>query len=252
MKNLQFIASTENIGDIQALLKPLGTKVGNCVISEEGLQFIVEIDKILLIQTWIPSDLFSEWKFEYLEFSIDIGLLLESLNVFSLESRLEIECTSNDFVLSCNSDVFTRISLKTYDTTQFASLLSVFGDSDLLGKIILKSSSLNDVLSDMDASCTLITFAVSDSGLSISCIGSFGETEIKMHSSILDSYEFYGKVQSTSYNFSLFKHCIKALVNSKKTCIRINNEGVLSLQFMIPLLNESKFSFIEFAVISCQ
>lgn len=111
---------------------------------------------------------------------------------------------------------------------------------------------MNDVLGDLDASCTLITFGCSDCGLIISSVGSFGETEIKFtkESTVFDSFEIFGnRLVSASYNFSLFKHCVKALACSQKTCIRINYHGILSLQFMIPLLN-GKFSFIEFAVIT--
>lgn len=132
-------ATTENITDLYALLRPLGAKVGNCIISEDGLQFLVEVDKILLIQSWIPSDIFRDWKSLEFQFSMDIGLLLESLNVFSQEKSLEIEYIDLDFVLSCNTDdVFTSVSLKTYDEIHVGNLLSVFGDSDLLGKMIMK------------------------------------------------------------------------------------------------------------------
>ena len=107
-------------------------------------------------------------------------------------------------------------------------------------------------MGDLDASCNFVTFSVSDTCFLMSCVGSFGETEIKFEkdSSVFDSFEYFGgNGFCSSYNFSLFKYCVKALAISKKTCIRIKHDGVLSLQFMIPLLNESKFSFIEFAVI---
>lgn len=135
---LKFNAKTENATDIYTLLRPLGSKVANCIISEEGMQFIVEVDKILLIQTWIPSDIFRDWNFIDLEFSIDIGILVDSLNVFSQENVLEIEYISDEFVLSSAAEVFTTITLKTYDKIPVASLLSVFGDSEVLGKIIIK------------------------------------------------------------------------------------------------------------------
>jgi hypothetical protein len=106
-------------------------------------------------------------------------------------------------------------------------------------------------MGDLDASCNFVTFSVSDTCLLISGVGSFGECEIKFkkESSVFDSFEYFGENGfCASYNFSLFKSSVKALAISKKTCIRIKHDGILSLQFMIPLLNE-KFSFIEFAVI---
>lgn len=107
------------------------------------------------------------------------------------------------------------------------------------------------VFGDLDASCNLIAFLVSENSLIMRSIGSFGETEIKFDkdSDVIDSFDTVQNV-SVSYNFSLFKYCVKALSTSKKTCIRINHDGILSLQFMIPLSNESRFTFIEFAVIS--
>ena len=95
---------------------------------------------------------------------------------------------------------------------------------------------------------------MSGNGLIIRTVGSFGETEIEFEkeSNVFDSFDFFGNNQSftVSFNFCLFKQCLKALLNSKKTCIRINYDGILSLQFMILLSDESKSSFIEFAVLN--
>ena len=140
MTGHRLIAKTDNINDLNSLLKPLGNKVGNVVISDDGLQFAIEVDKVLLIQTWIPRETFHDWTADDMEFSIDLGNLLDSINVFStLNLLLETSSDCNDLILtSDNDDLCTRISLKKYDKIALNTSLLVFSDSDLCSKIILK------------------------------------------------------------------------------------------------------------------
>ena len=140
MTGHRFIARSDNINDLYSLLKPLGNKVGNVVVSDDGLQFAIEVDKVLLIQTWIPREIFQYWTAHDLEFSIDLGNLLDSIHVFStLNLLLETSSESNDLILTSeNDDLCTRIALKKYDKIALNTSLLVFSDSDLCSKIILK------------------------------------------------------------------------------------------------------------------
>jgi hypothetical protein len=132
---VEFLAATENIADLITLLKPLGSKVGNCTVSQDGLQFSIETDKILLVQTWVPAHIFSEFSWVDLEFSIDIGLLLECLHVFAQEKSLKIQCEQDLILSSEGCGVSTIISLKKYVKAHICNF-AVF--DDLMTKIIIK------------------------------------------------------------------------------------------------------------------
>ena len=129
---------TDNVSDLISLLKPLGSKVGNCTVSEDGLQFVIEIDKILLIQTWVPVSLFNEFNWTEAEFCIDVGLLYEALSVF--DRNVVLISTDDELILSCDADIHTTISLKKYDTMHISTnlfsqsvqtkiIIQVFNDS---------------------------------------------------------------------------------------------------------------------------
>jgi hypothetical protein len=126
-------AATDNISDLISLLKPLGSKVGNCTVSEDGLQFVIEIDKILLIQTWIPSSLFAEFNCIPGQFAVDVGLLYETLSVF--DTRVVLQSTADELILASDADIYTRISLKKYDKTHIST--NMFSESAQT-KIIIK------------------------------------------------------------------------------------------------------------------
>ncbi len=50
-----------------------------------------------------------------------------------------------------------------------------------------------------------------------------------------------------SYKFNSLKKGLKAIQVSTKVCIRMNESGILSLQFMIPT-DEKQVHFLEFLV----
>ncbi|KAF8556927.1 Rad1-domain-containing protein [Imleria badia] len=147
------------------------------------------------------------------------------------------------------------------------------GDQTVL-KIIFKSSSwLRDALSELDPSCEKITFisnpaadvarsaghgkgSTGGTGTSkplfrIKASGDFGSTEMDYPNDreVLETLECSRPV-SVSYRFAHISHTIRALQSSTKTSLRIETEGLLSLQFLVPVPKAkgggSSDSFIEF------
>jgi len=142
-------------------------------------------------------------------------------------------------------------------------------------KIIFKSSLwLRDALSELDPSCEKITFisnpaadvariagqrrgnAEGTAGASkplfrIKASGDFGTTEMDYPNDreVLETFECSRPV-SVSYRFAHISHAIRALQSSTKTSLRIEAEGLLSLQFLVPVPKArgggSSDSFIEF------
>ncbi|KAJ7168370.1 Rad1/Rec1/Rad17 [Mycena crocata] len=137
-------------------------------------------------------------------------------------------------------------------------------------KIILKSSWLRDALSELDPSCDKLTFIgnpppVATNGkqrqqpraangtpmLRIQAAGTFGSTEMDYPNDrdVLETFECTRPV-SFSYRFGHISRTLRALQSSTKTSLRIDDEGLLSLQFLMPApkakTESSSDAFIEF------
>jgi len=115
-------------------------------------------------------------------------------------------------------------------------------------KSILKSSWLRDALSELDPSCEKLTFignpptqtangprASSRPLLRIQAGGTFGSAEMDYPNDreVLETFECESTV-SFSYRFAHISRTLKALQASAKTSLRIDEEGLLSLQFLTP------------------
>jgi len=146
-------------------------------------------------------------------------------------------------------------------------------------KIIFKSSSwLRDALSELDPSCERITFISNPAAdvaksagqprgviggmagaskplFRIKASGDFGSTEMDYPNDkeVLEIFECLQPV-SVSYRFAYIAHSVRALQTSTKTSLRIEAEGLLSLQFLVPVPKArgggTSDSFIEFRCVA--
>ncbi|KAL4065298.1 repair protein Rad1/Rec1/Rad17-domain-containing protein [Scleroderma citrinum] len=157
----------------------------------------------------------------------------------------------------------TTCEIMTFDPDPITEL-PFDGDRTLL-RIIFKSSSwLRDALSEFDPSCEKITFIanpVSEAGRAqrgrpikplfrIMAFGAFGSTEMDYPNDreVLETFEC-SRFVAASYRFTHMTHTLRALQNSTKTSLRIDDEGLLSLQFLVPVPKPrggQSDSFIEF------
>ncbi|KAF8162854.1 Rad1/Rec1/Rad17 [Crassisporium funariophilum] len=138
-----------------------------------------------------------------------------------------------------------------------------FDNSRTVLKIILKSSWLRDALSELDPSCEKLTFIgypppnpqeeptrsnhtagpttarqkqkASKPMLRIQAGGTFGSTEMDYPNDrdVLETFECKKGV-SFSYRFGHISRTLRALQSSTKTSLRIDDRGLLSLQFIMP------------------
>ncbi|CAA7265340.1 unnamed protein product [Cyclocybe aegerita] len=137
-----------------------------------------------------------------------------------------------------------------------------FDSSSTMLKIILKSSWLRDALSELDPSCEKLTFignppttpepqnAAAENSrqkqpqrrvppprpmLRIQATGTFGSTEMDYPNDreVLETFECVQTV-SFSYRFAHISRTLRALQSSTKTSLRIDENGLLSLQFLMP------------------
>ncbi|KAI6117591.1 Rad1/Rec1/Rad17 [Pisolithus croceorrhizus] len=163
----------------------------------------------------------------------------------------------------------TTCEIVTFDPEPFIEL-PFDGDRTLtvtlaVLKIIFKSSSwLRDALSELDPSCDKITFISNPVAevrkahrgmpakplFRIIATGTFGTTEMDYPNDreVLETFECFRPMRA-SYNFAQFARTLRALQSSTKTSLRIDDEGLLSLQFLVPVPKPRaglSDSFIEF------
>ncbi|EJF62658.1 Rad1-domain-containing protein [Dichomitus squalens LYAD-421 SS1] len=133
-------------------------------------------------------------------------------------------------------------------------------------RIILKSSWLRDALSELDPSTKKLTIighppppAVANNRvprnapprLRLRAVGEFGTTEMDYPNDreVLETCECPATVSFT-YTYSYIAKAMRALQSSSKTSLRIDDEGLLSMQFLMPgprkQGRERSQAFIEF------
>ncbi|KAJ7243420.1 Rad1/Rec1/Rad17 [Mycena haematopus] len=162
----------------------------------------------------------------------------------------------------------TTCEITTYEAEPHLQL--PFESERIVLKIILKSSWLRDALSELDPSCDKLTFIgnpppgvangkqrqqprASDGApfLRIQAAGTLGSTEMDYPNDrdVLESFECTRPVSFT-YRFGHISRTLRALQSSTKTSLRIDDEGLLSLQFLMPSptakTEASSDAFIEF------
>ncbi|KAF9501163.1 Rad1-domain-containing protein [Pleurotus eryngii] len=154
----------------------------------------------------------------------------------------------------------TACEIVTYDPEPHLDLQ--FKPDEMILKIILKSSWLRDALSELDPSCDKLTFignpppdgvppatsgrpsrnaevsrgtSTSKPMLRIHADGAFGSTEMDYPNDrdVLETFECEQNV-CFSYRTSHITRAIRALQNSTKTSLRIDSEGLMSMQFLMP------------------
>ncbi|KAJ6620299.1 Rad1/Rec1/Rad17 [Mycena sp. CBHHK59/15] len=161
----------------------------------------------------------------------------------------------------------TKCEIITYEAEPHLQL--PFDPDQMVLKIILKSSWLRDALSELDPSCDKLTFIgnpppTAATGkrpqlragnetpmLRIQAAGTFGSTEMDYPNDreVLETFECTRPV-SFSYRFGHISRTLRALQSSSKTSLRIDDEGLMSLQFIMPGIRpkteQDSDAFIEF------
>ncbi|KAI0042109.1 Rad1-domain-containing protein [Auriscalpium vulgare] len=139
-----------------------------------------------------------------------------------------------------------KCEVTTYEAEPMLDL--PFDSDQTVLKIILKSSWLRDALSELDQSTDKLTFVgnppvpgqarartTAKPIFRIEAIGTYGSTEMDYPNDrdVLETVECPHPV-NFSYRYSHISKALKALGSSAKTSLRIDEDGLLSLQFLMP------------------
>jgi cell cycle checkpoint protein len=157
--------------------------------------------------------------------------------------------------------VTTTCDLTTYDPLNTEEV--PFARDAVALKTIMRSTSLLDAVNELSslnpASITITATASTSthSVLSLSAVGSLGSATVDFNTAtpsdtpILETYTCHRKT-SASYTFSLLKAAQRAMATATKVSLRIDEEGVLNLQFLIDVDAVGGgvgHTFVEFRVV---
>ncbi|KAH6573569.1 hypothetical protein BASA50_004035 [Batrachochytrium salamandrivorans] len=220
---------------------------------------------------------------EELSFMVDIRMLTDCLSIFGAQQQPGSSSTNGDdymqqpqhtsyatqqsspvslqlsyprnggelTLMLKDGNVVTACSLATYDNEPITDLHMSFGDRRTVGKIIMKSDWLKTAFAELDSTSSDLTLAISPQHpfFRISASGLAGESQLDYprDTEVLESFNCT-MATVNKYKFTMLHPCMKALGISAKTSIRVNEIGILSMQFMIQLTT-SQISFVDYIVL---
>ena len=143
--------------------------------------------------------------------------------------------------------VTTTCELTIYEPEPMADI--PFDKTRILQKIIMRSSWLHDAIMELSAtSPTRVTMTASSSShyFSLSSDGPHGSATVEFSTDpqLLETFEVPHRVINT-YKYSLVKATSRAMAMASKVSIRVDEQGILSLQFLIELETGVK-NFVDF------
>ncbi|KAJ3399176.1 ssDNA endodeoxyribonuclease [Chytriomyces hyalinus] len=155
-----------------------------------------------------------------------------------------------------NAGIKTVAKLKTMDVDstqeELSEIETQFAANDVACKVLMKSVWLSHAISELDATTDTFCIQVQDRTphLQISSKGMAGETMVEYEGGqggpvstpnadehdALESVECPNGMVSQEYKYSVVQPVLKQLLLlSAKVSMRINTEGILSMQFMVPV-----------------
>lgn len=138
------------------------------------------------------------------------------------------------------SGVTTTCDLTTYEP--YSSEEIPFARDAVVLKTIMRSSALLDATTELaNLSPAILTLTAEDatSSLSLSATGSLGSATVNLTTStpsdipLLETFTCSASKTTASYKFSLLKAAQRAMAAATKVSLRLDDEGVLNLQFLV-------------------
>lgn len=143
--------------------------------------------------------------------------------------------------------VTTTCELVTYEP-EFEEEIPLQLDA-LAHKIIMRASWLHDAITELSStSPTRLTITASPTApcFTLSATGPLGSATVEFsnNANLLETFQVPTRTVNT-YKFSLIKGAIRAMAIASKVSIRADEQGVLSLQFMVEV-DSGGVSFVDF------
>lgn len=144
----------------------------------------------------------------------------------------------------------TVCQLATYETTQIEEI--PLQRDDLLLKIIMKATWLHDAISELSSTGpqNLVLFASPlQPYLKLSSEGPYGSISVEFSKDpkLLEAWQIVEESVNV-YQFSSIKSTLKAMSIASKVSMRVDNQGVLSLQFMVEV-ESGGVNFVDYRIL---
>jgi cell cycle checkpoint protein len=165
-------------------------------------------------------------------------------------------------VYMADANVTTTCDLTTYEADNTEEI--PFNRDELALKTIMLSDYLRDAVSELNSmnpeALTILATPASGSGpnLSLSASGALGSvaveftTDTPSETPILETFHCPSKTCAT-FKFALIKAAYRAMSSATKVSMRLDEEGVLNLQFLIQIETvagqDEKVAFVDFRVV---
>ncbi|KAK2710646.1 cell cycle checkpoint protein RAD1-like [Artemia franciscana] len=260
--NFEVFSQVDCIKFFSAVLKSVQLKepVALFCFSSQGLKVTSEDAKSVQLNAFLPLEVFEEYRLNTdgnpVKFRLQLNVLIECLELFSegkllQDSRPRMVMTYEQYgaplCLSVEEPVVsTDCKIKTLEPDEPVDFH--FDLSDSTGKMILKSEVLKEAFSELDSTADKIKIEilVDPPTLRLVTNGSCGrsQTDIQANTEYVEMFSYQEKVDA-SYHQDMLKLALKPLGISKRTSLRIDERGILCLQFMIQQEND-KTGFVEF------
>lgn len=215
-----------------------------CEFAPAGVKFMVGKDKALSAKAYLKSSCFQEYVLldrRKVDLCINLDMLLHCLQVFGQSAHMQMRFDAPGDALCLmleDAGVITQCEVSTLAVPPPVDF--EFRTCPIVARAVVKSSFLRDCMAELDVAGgeqIAIHFTQKAPFLSMQAKGAGSSVQIDFPSdNSTDVFtEFQCKHNSLrSYSLSLIRPCIKALAKADHTNLRINQQGMLSMQHVIP------------------
>ncbi|XP_070599577.1 cell cycle checkpoint protein RAD1 isoform X2 [Erythrolamprus reginae] len=240
------VATLDNVRNLSNILKAIHFRDhSTCFATSNGLKVTVENAKSLQANAFIQAAVFQEFvvREESVTFRINLSVLLDCLTIFGTNSlpgtqtALRMCYQGYGYPLTLyleEGGVVTECKINTQEPEEILDF--DFCSTNVVNKIILQSEGLREAFSELDMTSKVLQITMSPDKpyFRLSTFGNAGSTHLDYpkDSDLIEAFHC-NETQTNRYKISLLKPSIKALALSCKVSIRTDNQGFLSLQYMI-------------------
>lgn len=258
-QNHLLLIRMDNAKIISHLLKAVNFKE-NAIFccTSNGIKVTTEDMKSIQLNTFIETQVFQSYvlKEDPTTFRINLTVLLECLNIFGTTPvqsgttpalKMYYDGTGSPVtILLEEMGVVTDCRIR---TIQYDPVLDYdFSTANVVSKLIMNSECLKEIFAELDATSETVQFSLSPDSpnFRITTFGTSGtcHVDIPKDSDVIEMHSCTSAV-AFKYKLTLLKPSIKPLAISQKVSYRIDDTGLLCLQFMIKT-EEVHNCFIEF------
>jgi len=263
------IARLENVKIFAQLLKSIHFRERSTwYISNNGMKVTVEDAKCVQTNAFIKAEIFQEFVLrpgkgdeegsDDLSFSVNLGVVLECLNMFGGVGGGESLGSAAPSLKICYAGyghplilyleehgVVTDCQVKTREAEECLDFN--FANAKIISKVIMNSDYLKEVFSELDTSSEYIQFCISPTSphFQIKTMGPAGDCNVSVPNSS-DMMELFTSTSTSTakYKLAMLKHGIKPLTLSEKVSIRMDERDFLCFQYMVR--TDDGPAFLEF------